>query len=68
MIQEITTHRDGNIAGMDVVQHIQAIYTRFYDDEIVRSAAEELLSLVANSDRAEVAEARRLGIARGATS
>jgi hypothetical protein len=64
----MVTHCDGNIADLEVVKHIQAIYTRFYDDELVRSAADELLSFVATSDRAEVVEARRLGVARGAIS
>lgn len=68
VIQEMVTHCDGNIADLEVVKHIQAIYTRFYDDELVRSAADELLSFVATSDRAEVVEARRLGVARGAIS
>ena len=52
----------------EMIKYIQAIQTRFHDDELLKLATENVLDWIAKDETAEIKEAKRLGIAFGGLS
>lgn len=55
------------LRNAEMVKLVQAVQTRFHDDEIIQLATKNVLDLI-TKDVQDVTEALRLGVARGACS